>query len=171
MSEPNRQVFLTGCTHFNHANIIRLANRPFDSVTEMNETMIQNWNRVVQPQDRVYHLGDFAYGNAYNRNKIFERLNGDIFLLQGNHDPDNWGKMYHTIKHQGRRVVLMHYPIEEWDGWFRGNIHCHCHTHKPEFRTAERRYNVGVDSTNFTPVPLSVIVETSNAVDEYKPSR
>ena len=148
-------VFLTGCTHFGHANIIKLTKRPFGDVQEMDDALIKNWNEEVQPNDTVYHLGDFAFRNSEDaKEKYLSRLNGNIVLLQGNHDPKGWGSNYRAFKHNKKRVVLFHYPIEEWDGWWGGAVHFHCHTHKPEFVSAERRGNVGVDATQFRPVKL-----------------
>ena len=57
------RVFFTSDTHFNHANIIRFCNRPFKDVSHMNEAIISNWNRVVGPEDIVFHLGDFCLGS------------------------------------------------------------------------------------------------------------
>ena len=58
------RVFFTSDTHFNHTNIIRFCNRPFKDVSHMNETIISNWNRVVGPEDIVFHLGDFCLGGS-----------------------------------------------------------------------------------------------------------
>ncbi|MHA3916024.1 metallophosphoesterase [Halovulum sp. GXIMD14793] len=145
--------FVTGCTHFGHANIIRLADRPFSSVDEMNETLIENWNTTVNPQDTVYHLGDFAFQGAAGESYL-DRLSGRIVRLQGNHGPKGWGQDYLRVKINKIAVVLFHYPIKEWDGWWRGAVHLHCHTHKQEFRSGERRGNVGVDATDFRPIRL-----------------
>jgi len=80
------------------------------------------------------------------------KLNGHIVRLQGNHDPKGWGADYQTVKCNKVKVVLFHYPIEEWDGWWRGS--------------GERRGNVGVDSTNFFPMRLDEAVArlTENSV-------
>ena len=53
-------IFFTSDTHFNHKAIISYCSRPFESVEEMNDRLIDNWNQVVKPNDTVYHLGDFA---------------------------------------------------------------------------------------------------------------
>lgn len=53
-------IFFTSDTHFGHNNIIKLSNRPFSSVEEMNEGLIERWNDVVGAEDIVYHLGDFS---------------------------------------------------------------------------------------------------------------
>lgn len=146
-------VYLIGCTHFGHENIIKLANRPFHSVEEMDEVLIENWNRVVKATDTVYHLGDFAFRGA-PAESYEAKLNGKILKVQGNHDARDWGVHYDTVKANRTRSHLFHYPIEEWDGWWKGSLHFHCHTHKPNFKSAERRGNVGADAIDFTPIRL-----------------
>jgi calcineurin-like phosphoesterase family protein len=151
-------IFMTGCTHLGHLNIIKLANRPFSSVEEMDETLIDNWNKTVGKNDLVYHLGDFAYKGAYEPSEYLKRLNGNIVLLKGNHDPLLWGKHYIEFTINKRLFVLCHYPFEEWNGYFRGAIHIHCHTHKPELISAERRFNVTVEATEYKPISLEEII-------------
>ena len=56
------RLFFTSDTHFNHTNILQYCNRPFKIVDQMNETIITNWNNVVEPDDIVFHLGDFCLG-------------------------------------------------------------------------------------------------------------
>ena len=75
--------FFIADTHFNHANIIKFCNRPFNDVLEMNEVMIDNWNKTVKWNDKVYHVGDFAFGEAKH---IIDRLNGKITLILGSHE-------------------------------------------------------------------------------------
>ena len=152
--------FVIGCTHFGHANIIKLADRPFKDVTEMDRLLIENWNSVVQPQDTVYHLGDFSYRAAKDIEKAYvSKLNGRLVPIQGNHDPAGWGTDYLSVRCNKVKVVLFHYPIEEWDGWWGGAVHLHCHTHKTEFVSGERRGNVGADATGFTPMRLEEAVD------------
>lgn len=78
--------FFTSDTHFGHQRIIELCNRPFDSVEEMNEVMIQRWNSVVKPTDTVIHLGDVALGKIAESLPLVGRLNGRKALVPGNHD-------------------------------------------------------------------------------------
>ena len=79
------KIFFTSDTHFFHKNIIKYCNRPFGSVEEMNEALVANWNSVVGPDDHVYHLGDFCFGNVEKWNWCLEpgRLNGHIHLILG----------------------------------------------------------------------------------------
>src|SRR5574344_1354629 len=57
--------FFTSDTHFNHANIIRFCNRPFKDVNQMNEVLIENWNRVISQGETVFHLGVLCFGGSY----------------------------------------------------------------------------------------------------------
>ena len=148
--------FVIGCTHFGHANIIRLANRPFLSVEEMDEKLIENWNATVGPRDTVYHLGDFAFREALY---YVGRLNGNLVPLRGNHDGHNWGEPYREIRFDHTKIVLCHYPLEEWNGYWNGSLHLHCHTHKTDFVSAPRRGNVTVEAIGYRPMALEEAVQ------------
>lgn len=152
--------FFTGCTHFGHKNIIKLANRPFDSVDEMDEEMIRRWNEDVTNDDTVYHLGDFSWWKSDVDYRQY--LNGKIIHIRGNHDSNATFKMkdYLEISENGVRFVLFHYPIEEWNGWYKNNVlHLHCHTHKHDRWSAEKRYNVTVEANEYRPVPINKIIQ------------
>lgn len=114
-------LFFTSDTHFNHANIIlpTYCNRPFKNVTEMNEKMIENWNRVVSKEDTVWHLGDFGFGNIDN---VVDRLNGIINIILGSHDKSIWScrerfdkiTPMETINIGKRYITLCHYAMRVW---------------------------------------------------------
>ena len=76
-------IFFTSDTHFGHANIIKYAHRPYTDVDEMNKALIDNWNSVVKPNDIVFHLGDFMFGNINRFWEYRSRLNGKIYLVHG----------------------------------------------------------------------------------------
>jgi calcineurin-like phosphoesterase family protein len=156
-------IYFTGCSHFNHYNIIKLCNRPFNSVEEMDEVLIENWNKTVSKNDTVYHHGDFAYKGRQDNNEIIKRLNGKVILIQGNHDPVLWGQHIAELRIDKKAIVMCHYPIEEWNGYFRGAIHTHCHTHQKELASAPQRFNVGVDACGYAPISLDEILEHPNA--------
>ena len=78
--------YIISDTHFNHSNIIKYCNRPFKDVNDMNESIINNWNSIVKKEDIVYHLGDFFLGSKFELKDIVSRLNGQIYLIKGNHD-------------------------------------------------------------------------------------
>jgi calcineurin-like phosphoesterase family protein len=85
-------IWVISDTHFNHANILNFTDysgnkvRPFASVEEMNETMIERWNEVVKPGDKIYHLGDVFFGSKDWIENNWSRLNGKKRLIVGNHD-------------------------------------------------------------------------------------
>ena len=163
-------IFLTSDTHFGHERIIELCGRPFQSVEEMDEVMVARWNRVVGPRDDVWHLGDFAH-RSVNMPRLFDRLNGRKKLVVGNHDNDetaNAGWMEVStlteIRLNKRKIVLCHYPLEEWNGFYRGSLHAHGHQHK-KVRTSmfveglPRRSDVGVDANSFYPIAVDELIE------------
>ena len=169
--------FYISDTHFGHDNIIRLCNRPFKNAEEMDETLIKNWNSVVTDKDDVYILGDFAY--RFEQGKLqhyLESLNGRKYMILGNHDKDIrrnahkdafvWVKDYADISDNGRRVILSHYPMVEWNGFFRGSIHLYGHIHNNVnnqaykiMRNIENAYNVGVDILGYMPQKLEQVIE------------
>lgn len=79
--------YLISDTHFFHSSIIKSCNRPFNSIEEMNEVIVSNWNKTVTSWDTIYHLGDIALkGSALEQKTILKRLNGNKILVKGNHD-------------------------------------------------------------------------------------
>ena len=79
-------VWFTSDPHYYHKNVIRLCKRPFENLHLMHEHMIQEWNKRVKPNEKVYVLGDFAFANYTMANKILSRLQGHKILVSGNHD-------------------------------------------------------------------------------------
>lgn len=73
--------------HFFHANMnTRMDRRGFKNVEEMNGYMIEKWNGKVRKNDDVIIIGDLSWGNAEETNALLKRLNGRLYLIQGNHD-------------------------------------------------------------------------------------
>ena len=79
-------MFVCGDHHFSHKNIMKYDGRPFSSVEEMNEIMIERHNEIVGKSDLVYSVGDFCFGGTEEWKKIRRRMNGDWHLVKGNHD-------------------------------------------------------------------------------------
>ena len=128
--------------HFDYDSIIAYDNRPFDSVEEMNEALIANWNRVVtDPEDLTWILGDFCSGDAERWCELLSRLNGRKALILGNHDDPSVLNVeavraqledvaeYREITDQGRHVVLCHYPILAFRDHYFGWYHLYGHVH------------------------------------------
>lgn len=138
--------FFTSDYHLWHANIIRFLDddglkiRPFFSLEEMHERIIEEHNKLVKPNDYVYNLGDvtFRYDGAFN--SIMSRLHGRKRLLLGNHDKIlNPGLRQHFEKvelwkgFKEGNFTGSHMPLKE--GSFRdGDFNVHGHTHQRPVR-------------------------------------
>ena len=136
--------FFISDTHFGHTNSwLKFKRedgtplRPFTSTEEMDDTMVDNWNKKVGPKDRIYHLGDFCMRRKDLQ--TFSRLNGRICLLLGNHDVwkradyDKWAPNIDTF--QGVKMmpklgwILSHVPVysDIFGDLWKYNIHGHLH--------------------------------------------
>lgn len=170
-------LFFSSDHHFGHENIIKHCRRPFSSVEEMDQTMIDRWNEVIGPDDDVFHLGDFAHRKSDPKRvkEICWKLNGNIHLICGNHDTDhrpmiaedNWERVckrlawvpdrfdllssgYHEVFLDGKLVVLSHYAFETWHDMSKKSWHLHGHSHG-KLTKKTRRLDVGVDTHDFRP--------------------
>ena len=168
------EIFLTSDTHFCHNKEFLYAPRGFSSVEEMNEAIVERWNKVVKPEDEVYHLGDFALNDIEAAIPYINRLNGTIRWILGNHDtekkrgkiieecPHVWEIGYaYVIKHGKQSIYLSHYPTltANYDEkhFSQHVINFHGHTHQIGHwidKCNPFTYHVGVDSHNCTPVHI-----------------
>ena len=79
-------MFFTADTHFNDPRVLRIDRRPFADLADHDAALIDRWNAVVGPDDIVWHLGDFARGDAAAKAALLSRLNGRKQLVTGNND-------------------------------------------------------------------------------------
>lgn len=163
-------MFFISDTHFKHGNIIKYCNRPFSSVEEMDEAMIENWNEVVRPNDTVYHLGDFMFARGYKASEQIadyaSRLNGKIHLILGNHDHLRDclnSKAFESIntllkmRHDNQKIILCHYALRVWDCAHHGAWHLYGHSHGTLPDIGGLTFDVGVDRFNYKPVHFDVV--------------
>ena len=169
-------VFLIGDTHFGHQKIYEFLNfdgskvRPWATAEEGDEIMVERWNAVVGPHDKVYHLGDVAI--AKRSLATLERLNGKKVLIRGNHDIfklNDYAKYFYDIRgsHKLSDYVLSHVPVHVdtiTNRWCRGNIHGHLHNNlirvegSSDNVVVDTRYiNVSVERINYAPIALEAI--------------
>lgn len=172
MIPASKNYFVISDTHWQHENILKFTKedgtlvRPeFFSVQEMDEIMIENWNKEVKNQDDiVYHLGDVTFG-SYEKfcNSIAPRLNGRKRLIIGNHDRlkgtrlmDFFEKVDLWKPLEAFSIVLTHFPIEE--KLFRhGCTHnVHGHLHEKSLKSPIHA-NICVEKTGYKPVNFEEI--------------
>lgn len=169
-------IFVTADQHLGHNNIIRLCGRPCGNVEIMDRMLIEAWNSVVTPKDTVYNLGDLFFTKpTKERREIFDKLNGQKFLIIGNHDDSRtlalpWGRTMHyaELRSGGTQVVLFHYPMESWNRSAHGSVHLHGHSHGKSSKRANR-LDVGVDVVGFKPIPLEMAVGMAQLVEWHAP--
>ena len=156
MNKNIGETYITSDSHFGHKNIIKYCNRPFSSVEEMDETMIENWNAKVKPNDTIYHLGDFSFSK--NPQQYFKRLNGRKILIRGNHDglaivDLGWDGVHHyyELKVGKQLIVLFHYGMRVWNGSHHGSWHLYGHSHG-KLPSSGLSFDAGVDCHNFSPI-------------------
>ena len=177
-------IWFTSDTHFGHENVLGFCDRPWDAIQAMNDQLIDNINRLVAPDDTLYHLGDYSFKmTSADAADLRKRINcKDIHLIPGNHDKDwtqpavSWAfkveKPICVLKVEKMKLVLSHYPIADWQGMAHGSIHLHGHIHTDGMKYNELnrmqglyRYDVGVDANSYQPVSLEEIVKWFDGVE------
>src|SRR5699024_3751804 len=166
-----KMIFFTADTHFFDEYLKhdqQFANRDFLTVAEMDQTIIDNWNFVVGPEDIVYHLGDVAQmaSNVAGYQQVLDvlaLLNGQIVFIKGNHDPRALFKylakkqlhtpkgkekfLFHDVglilKFDHYQFFLTHYPLMLGISVNSINLHGHIHHYAVNSAT---NINVGVDT-------------------------
>ena len=173
------KTWFTSDTHFGHNGIIRHCQRPWPSAIEMDPDLIKIWNKIVGPEDEVWHLGDFSFHrNDWRQDaEIVEQLNGKIHIIAGNHDnvgflkKCGFAKVYEGIVEKSFDVdgksyyfIMSHYPMREWSGFWYNSIHLFGHVHNtlPDYG---RSMDVGVDTNDFIPYSLEQIVNRFNGIE------
>lgn len=169
-------IWLISDTHFFHSNILKFTDENgelirgnrFTDVDDMNQQMLENWNSVVKPGDKVYHLGDVMMGDKEEFKKYWKKLNGHKRLIVGNHDDIKWMaqnelfakiQMWRMFTEFG--LLLSHVPIHQ-SGLRRGaptdetapmllNIHGHIHQNPSP---TEHHRCVCVEHINYTPINI-----------------
>lgn len=118
-------------------------NRPFETVDEMNQHILQRWNTRVTNADKVYILGDIALrGRSSALIGLVAQLKGRKILVIGNHDDVSdyryqqlfeeivpYKEVEDAFGGKNYKLVLQHYPILFWKNQHRGTIHLYGHVH------------------------------------------
>lgn len=162
------QTWCVADLHLGHRNILTfddgngtlIRGAKFKDIEEHDESIIQSWNSLVGPADRVYVLGDVVS----NRRALVSlgRLQGRLVLVKGNHDIfriEDYLKYFDDIRacvvqkdQDGNKVILTHIPIHPDSlGRFGTNIHGHLHQNKLD----DPRYVcVSLEHTDYKPIQI-----------------
>ena len=173
------KIFVTSDLHFCHDREFIYKPRGFETVDEMNITILQNWNEYVRPKDTVYVLGDLMLGGPKSTEGLdyISQLNGNLHLVLGNHDTDRRKQLYSELKnvisidyatmlhYKGYHFYMSHYPTLtanlEKESLKQCTINLFGHTHQTTkfFNDMPFMYHVGVDAHNCTPVEIDDIIK------------
>lgn len=136
--------WITSDWHYSHVNIStycpqRLTYLGFDDpadVQAMNVALVENHNRQVQPGQNVLVIGDLCMGKVLETLQWMRGLNGQIWVVPGNHDRmhsavaksqekrDRWTMEYEAVglkilpesfvtNLDGVEVQVNHFPFTE----------------------------------------------------------
>lgn len=186
-----KNIFFTSDLHLCHDKGFLYEPRGFSSIEEMNEAIVERWNKVVTPDDEVYNLGDFALNDIEAAFPYINRLNGKMYWVYGNHDTDKkidaimdncdaiWCLGYaFQIKYNKKYSIYMsHYPTltANYDDkkFSQHVIALHGHTHqRTNWLHTDNpfMYHVGLDSHNCAPVHIDeIITDIRNRWTQFEP--
>ena len=173
------QIWVTSDLHFGHNRDFLWEPRGFNSIYEMNDAIIENWNSIVDMEDDIYVLGDVMLGNNEAGIDMIKQLKGNIHLIRGNHDTDSRMELYNNcyniveitegqfLRYNGYHFYLSHYPCltANWDGDrpLKKRIISLCgHVHtKDRFYDMNKGiiYHCELDAHNIYPVLMDTIIE------------
>jgi len=160
----SRQTFFVSDMHFGHKNIIEYCNRPYVTVDGMNNDLILKWNKTVNKEDLVYHLGDWAFNDYW----CIGELNGTIISIPGNHDHERKKKLdpFVTLEQNEIlylkitpeiRFVLCHYPLDAWRREYKYHLHGHNHGMTG---VKTNRLDVGIDASKlYRPMHIDEVMD------------
>ena len=171
IEDPDK-LFMTSDSHLGHYNICKYCHRPFQSRSDMDQTLIKNWNAVVPEDGIVVHCGDFMLPHNEDikeYNKYLNQLHGRVLLLRGNHDLASldWvSDKLIAVRDQamivvdGIKIFAQHYPCAAFNGDYHVYGHIHtladgtCYGVDGDVAKVMRKntYDVGVDQNGYTPV-------------------
>jgi calcineurin-like phosphoesterase family protein len=160
-----------------HGNILRYGRGEFSNLREMNEHLVEEWNKVVPEDALVFDLGDISIGDSKATLRYLEKLNGFIIHLKGNHNNQEEYDMFQEalkekhifkntptmeVKINGQLIVMCHYPFAVWNKQHHGSWHLFGHSHGTLPVNNKKTIDVGIDSIKnifgqYRPVSLQEI--------------
>lgn len=176
-------IYYTADLHLGHDNVLRFDKRPFESAEEMDRTLIANWNSRVTEEDQVYIAGDLIYKSKKPAEWYLNQLRGIKYLVIGNHEKAVLeseearncfaaiDKMMHITDGQ-HQICMCHFPIVEWNGYFRGHYHIYGHIHNARNRAYEvmkeepRALNAGCMINQYMPVTFEELAANNRLFQE-----
>ena len=169
------RVWFTSDLHLGHDKEFVWKARGFDSVQEMNESIIENINMCVNEQDTLYILGDLALCPIEEAKYWLSQIKcSNVVVIVGNHDTDTRLKLYEELgfkiqfgarlRYDKYHFFLSHYPTltanPGEDKLTLAHINLFAHTHQT-YKIGDHSkfsYNVGMDAHSCRPIDIETII-------------
>lgn len=170
-------IYFTSDLHLNHKNILiyESTSRPFNTIEEMNQIIIDNINKIVKADDTLFILGDIFMGTRDKAYGWLEQIKcRNVTVVLGNHDSNKWKQEYYRslgwsvadctiVEHNCFRFFCYHYPIEETGQqlYTKQDIYLygHLHSYAPKGLQYDNTYHIGLDTNNLYPVSIKQILK------------
>ena len=157
--EDMKKIWFTSDLHHAHNKIIDICKRPC-KVEDHTQWLIDSINTYVKKKDILYLLGDVSFAKKPEAEVFLNKLNGEKFLIVGNHDKSlEHAPQFTQIKQikdftYGRyglniHIVLMHYPCISWNRKIYGSWHLYGHVHG-RYVNKGLSFDVGIDNNDLT---------------------
>lgn len=175
--------FVTSDIHFNHKNIINFCPETrgqYSGMDEMNQDIVDRFNKDVSEEDHTYIIGDLCFGHPKHALEFLKEMNGTKTLVFGNHDRrlkksdefnnaelrrlaglvefDWYHTFHHTVDQVKYGIVLFHFRIAEWEDCHHGSIHLYGHSHGTGPKLDTRCMDVGMETNEMRPYLLDDVV-------------
>ena len=175
-----QRIWFSADFHFLHTKIADICNRPI-STEEHDEWLLARINERVGKKDELYILGDVSMASKVRTEKILHRMNGQKFLILGNHDRSIrnstifnsiWQRRnfnFTSLSYPNIHIVLDHYPLASWERKVHGAFHLHGHTHARFDNTKNGlSFDIGVDNNNYYPLNLEEVMDRFTKISMNK---
>ena len=162
--------FFMADTHLGHKGMTTFLKedgtklRPWDTTEEHDDALIENINKKVPANAKIYILGD-AVINRRCLSTLFRINCKNLVLVKGNHDGfklEEYTQIFTDIRayHLMDGMIFSHIPIHPDSlGRFGVNVHGHLHDHRVMIadhhgnkKIDVRYHNVSMEQIDFTPV-------------------
>ena len=166
-------IYITSDFHFCHNKEFLYKPRGFSSIEEMNIVLVENYNNIITPEDKVYILGDCMLNDNETGIKLLSQLKGHKYLAIGNHDSDaridkyRAAGLFEDIQFAYRftyhkwNFYATHYPTITYNpnDLPRTCLCGHTHTTNKFSQWDIGCYNCGLDAHANMPISIEQIIE------------
>ena len=180
-----QDIWITSDLHFWHKSILVFCKdtRPWGTLEEMHQALIDEWNSKVKPDDIIFSLGDFSFKGKEATEEILSKLNGKKVMILGNHDKvlRNSGKKgefgiidivdYLELRVDGVKICMSHFPFLDWNRKQHQSVMLHGHLHGVKYHTnVGKIMDVGYDVEGkiFNIDEVLTRLEGKDFVDRYR---